>query len=39
MSMVLRVGMIKFSSLQTLLDVNVEGIIPTLPTCSFNSCS
>lgn len=39
MSMVLRVAIIKFSSLQTLLDVNAEGIIPTLPTCSFNSYS
>lgn len=39
MSMVLRVGMIESSSLQTLLNVNVEGIILMLPTCSFNSCS
>lgn len=31
MSVVLRVGMMKFSSLQILLDLNVEGIIPTFP--------
>lgn len=39
MSVVLRVGVIQFLSLQTLLDVKVEVIISPLPSYSFNSCS